>query len=70
MVAEAVRVVRDGGLPNRTGAMFTTIEGGGGQAMEEAVKQALHAVAARTCELPVLELTRFARALPSATGYR
>ena len=45
MVAEAVRVVRDGGLPNRNGAMFTTIEGGGGQAMEEAVKQALHAAA-------------------------
>jgi uncharacterized protein YqgV (UPF0045/DUF77 family) len=26
-VAEAVRVVRDSGLPNRTDAMFTTIEG-------------------------------------------
>jgi uncharacterized protein YqgV (UPF0045/DUF77 family) len=27
IVAEAVRVVRDSGLPNRTDAMFTTIEG-------------------------------------------
>jgi uncharacterized protein (TIGR00106 family) len=26
-VADAVRVVRDSGLPNRTDAMFTTIEG-------------------------------------------
>jgi uncharacterized protein YqgV (UPF0045/DUF77 family) len=26
-VAEAVRVVRDSGLPNRTDAMFTTLEG-------------------------------------------
>ncbi len=27
IVAESVRVVRDSGLPNRTDAMFTTIEG-------------------------------------------
>ena len=27
IVAEAVRVVRESGLPNRTDAMFTTIEG-------------------------------------------
>ncbi len=27
VVAEAVRVVRDSGLPNQTDAMFTTIEG-------------------------------------------
>lgn len=27
LVAEAVRVVRESGLPNRTDAMFTTIEG-------------------------------------------
>ena len=27
VVAEAVRVVRDSGLPNRTDAMFTTVEG-------------------------------------------
>jgi len=28
IVAEAVRVVRDSGLPNQTDSMFTTIEGG------------------------------------------
>ncbi len=27
IVAEAVRVVRDSGLPNQTDSMFTTIEG-------------------------------------------
>jgi uncharacterized protein (TIGR00106 family) len=27
LVAEAVRVVRESGLPNRTDAMFTTLEG-------------------------------------------
>ena len=27
IVAEAVRVVRDSGLPNQTDAMFTTVEG-------------------------------------------
>ena len=27
VVAEAVRVVRESGLPNRTDAMFTTVEG-------------------------------------------
>ncbi len=27
IVTEAVRVVRDSGLPNRTDAMFTTVEG-------------------------------------------
>ena len=27
IVAEAVRVVRESGLPNRTDAMFTTLEG-------------------------------------------
>lgn len=28
IVAEAVRVVRASGLPNRTDSMFTTVEGG------------------------------------------
>jgi uncharacterized protein YqgV (UPF0045/DUF77 family) len=27
LVADAVRIVRESGLPNRTDAMFTTIEG-------------------------------------------
>jgi uncharacterized protein (TIGR00106 family) len=46
IVAEAVRVVRDSGLPNRTDAMFTTVEGDWDEAMA-VVKEAVDAVAAR-----------------------
>jgi uncharacterized protein (TIGR00106 family) len=46
IVAEAVRVVRASGLPNRTDAMFTTVEGDWEEAMT-VVKQAVDAVAAR-----------------------
>jgi uncharacterized protein (TIGR00106 family) len=46
IVAEAVRVVRASGLPNRTDAMFTTVEGDWEEAMA-VVKQAVDAVAAR-----------------------
>ncbi len=42
-VAEAVRVVRASGLPNRTDAMFTTIEGEWDQVLP-VVKQAVDAV--------------------------
>ena len=45
-VAEAVRVVRESGLPNRTDAMFTTIEGDWDEVMA-VVKRAVEAVAAR-----------------------
>jgi uncharacterized protein (TIGR00106 family) len=45
-VADAVRVVRESGLPNRTDAMFTTVEGDWDEAMA-VVKQAVDAVAAR-----------------------
>src|SRR5271156_3820975 len=45
-VADAVRVVRDSGLPNHTDAMFTTIEGEWDEVMA-VVKQAVDAVAAR-----------------------
>ena len=46
IVAEAVRVVRASGLPNRTDAMFTTVEGDWDEAMA-VVKEAVIAVAAR-----------------------
>ena len=46
IVAEAVRVVRASGLPNRTDAMFTTIEGEWDEVMA-VVKAATDAVAAR-----------------------
>ncbi len=46
-VAEAVRIVRASGLPNRTDAMFTSIEGEWDECMA-VVKDAVHAVLARS----------------------
>lgn len=45
LVAEAVRVVRASGLPNRTDAMFTTVEGEWDEVMA-VVKQAVDVVSA------------------------
>lgn len=42
-VADAVRVVRESGLPNRTDSMFTTIEGGWDECMD-VVRRATEAV--------------------------
>ena len=44
-VAAAVRVVRESGLPNRTDAMFTTIEGPDWDTVMDVVKRATDAVA-------------------------
>jgi uncharacterized protein (TIGR00106 family) len=44
-VADAVRVVRESGLPNHTDAMFTTIEGEWDEVMD-VVKRATEAVGA------------------------
>ena len=44
-VAAAVRVVRESGLPNRTDAMFTTIEGEWDEVMD-VIKRATQAVGA------------------------
>ncbi len=46
-VAEAVRVVRESGLPNETNAMFTNIEGEWDEVMA-VIKQAVEVVAARS----------------------
>jgi uncharacterized protein (TIGR00106 family) len=46
LVAEAVRVVRDSGLPNETNAMFTLVEGEWDEVMD-VVRRATEAVAAR-----------------------
>jgi uncharacterized protein (TIGR00106 family) len=63
-VAEAVRVVRDSGLPNRTDAMFTTVEGDWEQVMA-VVKGAVDAVAARA---PRVSLVLKADIRPGVTG--
>ena len=52
-VADAVRVVRDSGLPNRTDAMFTTIEGDWDEVMG-VIRQAVDAVAARAPRVSVV----------------
>jgi uncharacterized protein (TIGR00106 family) len=63
-VAEAVRVVRDSGLPNRTDAMFTTLEGDWDEVMA-VVRQAVDAVAARA---PRVSLVLKADVRPGVTG--
>jgi uncharacterized protein (TIGR00106 family) len=64
LVAEAVRVVRASGLPNRTDAMFTTIEGEWDEVMA-VVKAATDAVAARA---PRVSLVVKADLRPGVTG--
>jgi uncharacterized protein (TIGR00106 family) len=63
-VAEAVRVVRESGLPNRTDAMFTTIEGDWDEVMA-VVKRAVEAVAARA---PRVSVVLKADIRPGVTG--
>jgi uncharacterized protein (TIGR00106 family) len=46
IVAEAVRVVRESGLPNETDAMFTLIEGDTWDEVMTVVRHAVEAVAA------------------------
>ncbi len=63
-VADAVRVVRASGLPNRTDSMFTTIEGEWAECME-VVRQAVEAVAAHG---PRVSLVLKADIRPGRTG--
>ena len=64
LVAEAVRVMRASGLPNRTDAMFTTVEGEWDEVMA-VVKAATDAVAARA---PRVSLVVKADLRPGVTG--
>jgi uncharacterized protein (TIGR00106 family) len=63
-VADAVRVVRESGLPNHTDAMFTTVEGDWDEVMA-VVKQAIDAVAAKA---PRVSVVLKADIRPGATG--
>jgi uncharacterized protein (TIGR00106 family) len=63
-VADAVRVVRESGLPNRTDAMFTTVEGDWDEVMG-VVRRAVDAVAARA---PRVSLALKADVRPGVTG--
>jgi len=63
-VADAVRVVRESGLPNRTDAMFTTVEGDWDEVMD-VVKRAVDAVAAKA---PRVSVSLKADIRPGVTG--
>jgi uncharacterized protein (TIGR00106 family) len=63
-VADAVRVVRDSGLPSRTDAMFTSIEGDWDEVMA-VVKAAVDVVAAQA---PRVSVTLKADIRPGVTG--
>ena len=63
-VADAVRVVRDSGLPNHTDAMFTTVEGDWDEVMA-VVKRAVETVAAKA---PRVSVVLKADIRPGATG--
>jgi uncharacterized protein (TIGR00106 family) len=63
-VAEAIRVVRDSGLPHETNAMFTNVEGEWDEVMD-VVKRAVDAVAARS---PRVSLVLKADIRPGHTG--
>ncbi len=63
-VADAVRVVRDSGLPNHTDAMFTTVEGDWDEVMG-VVQQAVDAVAAKA---PRVSVVLKADIRPGVTG--
>jgi uncharacterized protein (TIGR00106 family) len=54
IVAEAVRVVRASGLPNKTDAMFTVIEGDSWAEVMAVVERAVEAVAARATRVSVV----------------
>jgi uncharacterized protein (TIGR00106 family) len=53
-VADAVRVVRESGLPNRTDAMFTTVEGEEWDEVMDVVKRAVEAVRAHADRVSVV----------------
>ncbi|MET7753762.1 MTH1187 family thiamine-binding protein [Streptomyces sp. NPDC005389] len=53
-VADAVRVVRESGLPHRTDAMFTSVEGEDWDQVMDVVKRAVAAVEARAPRVSVV----------------
>ena len=63
-VADAVKIVRASGLPNRTDAMFTTVEGDWDEVMS-VVKEAVDAVAAN---VPRVSLVLKADLRPGVSG--
>lgn len=54
IVADAVRIVRESGLANKTGAMFTEVEGDNWDEVMAVVQRATEAVAARAPRVSVV----------------
>jgi uncharacterized protein (TIGR00106 family) len=54
IVADAVRVIRESGLPNKTDSMFTVIEGDSWSQVMAVVERAVEAVAARANRVSVV----------------
>jgi uncharacterized protein YqgV (UPF0045/DUF77 family) len=54
VVADAVRVVRESGLPHETTSMFTTIESETWDEALEVIKKAVEAVAARSSRVSLV----------------
>jgi uncharacterized protein (TIGR00106 family) len=54
VVAEAVKVVRDSGLANKTDSMFTVIEGDSWSEVMTVVQRAVEAVVARASRVSVV----------------
>lgn len=63
-VADAVRIVRESGLPHRTDAMFTTVEGEWNECMD-VIRRCVDAVAAHG---PRVSLVLKADIRPGASG--
>ena len=63
-VAEAIRVVRESGLPNETTSMFTTIEG----EWDEVMAVVKHATDVLTVRFPRVSLTLKADIRPGYSG--
>ncbi|HEY8372914.1 MAG TPA: MTH1187 family thiamine-binding protein [Pseudonocardiaceae bacterium] len=64
-VADAVRVVRESGLPNETNAMFTNVEGESWDEVMDVVRRAVEAVQAHA---PRVSLVLKADIRPGHTG--
>ena len=64
-VADAVRVVRESGLPNETTAMYTTIEGDDWDQVMDVIKRAVEVVQAQA---PRVSLVLKADIRPGYTG--
>ncbi|GFG75901.1 UPF0045 protein [Mycobacterium botniense] len=70
IVADAVRVVRESGLPNKTYAMFTEIEGDTWDEVMAVVQRAAEVVAARAPRVSVVVKADWRPAVTDAISHK